>query len=115
MCFFAGGTRFSEQGFAISACATGLDMLQMLIYSWIIRRNSIEFIAANVKCHRCLDSCCVSVVKNVLYLKYSSKIRYDMVAGGGKIATYSADQEVADILRVSHGVCTVLFFLRDPR
>lgn len=27
-----------------------------------------------------------------------------MVAGGNKIATYSQEQETADILRVSHGV-----------
>ena len=97
MCFFAGGTRFSEQGFGISAyseraCLVPSNSDPSWLLSGAVQLNS--------------SLLTLSVIAVLLPAAF-----HNAVQPTGGIDPLTDKQEGHDILSISHGVCTSLWFI----
>ncbi len=94
MCFFAGGTRFSEQGFDSSKLS--VTPLQV--------SHKLTFSEAATQIHSSLLSISVGAV--LLPAAFHFALTYSKEDGADDISTTLQEQK-QDILRMSHGVGTL--------
>jgi Ca2+:H+ antiporter len=96
MCFFVGGTRFSEQGFGIGACSER---------AWLFSFNSgprpCSLIAGAA--HQNSYLLTLSVIAVLLPAAF-----HNVVQSTGGVNPLTSEQDGHDILSISHGVCRPL-------
>jgi Ca2+:H+ antiporter len=95
MCFFAGGTRFSEQGFGISTCSERPCLVPFNSgYTWLV--------AGAVQLNSSLLT--LSVIGVLLPAAFHNAVQ----PSDGGVDPLTNQQEGHDILSISHGVCRSL-------
>ena len=93
MCFFAGGTRFSEQGFGISTCSERAFLVSFNSLPWLV--------AGAVQLNSSLLT--LSVIAVLLPAAF-----HNAVQPTDGVDPLTDSQEGHDILSISHGVSTSL-------